>query len=68
MDGRSAAAVRSGRMAGRPPRAAAAAARPLPPPALIGPRWVFPVVISVFVFVQTPTGNAAQRGYGEIGW
>lgn len=49
----------------RPPSKASAAL----PDVLCRTRWIFPVVLSVLiVFVQTPTGNAAQRSYGEIGY
>ena len=46
----------------------AGAVAPLPDVMCDRTRWIFPVVLSVLiVFVQTPTGNAAQRSYGEIG-
>ena len=49
-----------------PPKSSAGAV-PLPD-VTCRTRWIFPVVLSVLiVFVQTPTGNAAQRSYGEIG-
>ena len=63
---RGVAAAMPGRAA--PPKASAGAGAAPLPEVMCRTRWIFPVVLSVLiVFVQTPTGNAAQRSYGEIG-
>ena len=63
------AAMRGAGAAGKAAMPGHSSSAPLPlPDVMCRTRWIFPVVLSVLiVFVQTPTGNAAQRTYGEIG-